>query len=118
MGLETCENCERIIGKIEQAYIYNNKIICKECYTRLHNEIDAKDINNSKAPINTIPYKKVQPIEKTGKQYKAGMLIGIIILLAVIPMAYSGQTEWSFLLGFIGGILFIVSKILAWWYHG
>jgi hypothetical protein len=40
VGLKTCENCERIIGKLEQPYIYNNKIVCKECSKLLNNEKD------------------------------------------------------------------------------
>jgi hypothetical protein len=39
-GLRTCENCERIIGNLELPYIYNNKIVCKECSNLLHNEKD------------------------------------------------------------------------------
>jgi hypothetical protein len=43
--LEICQNCERTIGKLEQAYVYNNKIVCKECNARLRIETDG---NNEK----------------------------------------------------------------------
>lgn len=33
--LEECANCDRIIGKLEQAYIFKNHIVCKQCYNRL-----------------------------------------------------------------------------------
>jgi general secretion pathway protein G len=37
MAIETCENCKRIIGELEQAYTWQNHILCKECYDRLSN---------------------------------------------------------------------------------
>ena len=32
MAIETCENCKRIIGELEQAYTWQSHILCKECY--------------------------------------------------------------------------------------
>ena len=37
MGLETCENCKRIIGKLEQAFVHEGYVVCKECYEKLKN---------------------------------------------------------------------------------
>jgi TPR repeat protein len=37
MATETCENCKRIIGELEQAYTWQSHILCKECYARLSN---------------------------------------------------------------------------------
>jgi general secretion pathway protein G len=37
MSIETCKNCKRIIGELEQAYIWQSHILCKECYARLSN---------------------------------------------------------------------------------
>lgn len=33
--LESCENCGRRIGKLEEAYVYKNSPVCAECYGRL-----------------------------------------------------------------------------------
>jgi len=38
MGLETCENCKRIIGKLEQAYVFQGRIVCNECDSKLRSE--------------------------------------------------------------------------------
>ncbi|MEE9370558.1 MAG: RDD family protein [Sedimentisphaerales bacterium] len=32
---EICTNCDRKIGYLEQAYVYENNIVCLECYNRL-----------------------------------------------------------------------------------
>ncbi|MDD5011614.1 MAG: type II secretion system major pseudopilin GspG [Phycisphaerae bacterium] len=37
MAIETCENCKRIIGELEQAYTWQSHILCKECHARLSN---------------------------------------------------------------------------------
>ena len=37
MGLETCTNCKRLIGKYEQAYIVKGQIVCKKCEQLLRN---------------------------------------------------------------------------------
>ena len=35
MENEICENCGRQIGRLEQAWVYDNKIVCQACYNRL-----------------------------------------------------------------------------------
>jgi len=62
--------------------------------------------------------RKVQTIEKTGKGYKAVMLIGILMALIAIPMACEGSSEAAIFVGLSGIILYIVAKVGAWWYHG
>jgi DNA-directed RNA polymerase subunit M/transcription elongation factor TFIIS len=34
---KTCENCGRLIGKLERSVFYQNHIVCGECYNRLCN---------------------------------------------------------------------------------
>jgi len=36
MALEQCQNCERTIGKLERAFLFNNNIVCSECYDKLN----------------------------------------------------------------------------------
>ena len=35
MRIESCQNCEREIGKLERAFIFKDKIVCAECDKRL-----------------------------------------------------------------------------------
>ncbi len=32
---ETCKNCGQTIGALEEAYIFRDRPVCKECYSRL-----------------------------------------------------------------------------------
>jgi len=38
-NVESCENCEGVIGKLEQAYIFNEHIVCKKCYEQLKKQV-------------------------------------------------------------------------------
>ncbi|MHC4395391.1 MAG: hypothetical protein ACYS1A_07010 [Planctomycetota bacterium] len=31
MESEICENCDRTIGKLEQAFVYEGHVVCSEC---------------------------------------------------------------------------------------
>jgi glucan phosphoethanolaminetransferase (alkaline phosphatase superfamily) len=32
---EVCQNCNRVIGKLEQPYVWREHIVCRECHTVL-----------------------------------------------------------------------------------
>ncbi len=36
MSLEQCQNCGSSIGKLERAFVFNNNIVCSECYAKLN----------------------------------------------------------------------------------
>jgi hypothetical protein len=40
MKVETCKNCGRTIGKLEQAYVFHENVVCQDCYAKL---TDAED---------------------------------------------------------------------------
>jgi len=37
--VEACENCGRTIGKLEQAYVFKNHIVCQQCHEKLKKQI-------------------------------------------------------------------------------
>jgi len=67
MSLEICKNCERTIGNFEQAYIYNNKIVCEKCNSML---VDTPE------PVY-IPEPVEQPAKKDLKELFFGKLYKI-----------------------------------------
>ncbi len=38
-NIENCKNCERTIGRLEQACVFNGHVVCKECYERLRKQV-------------------------------------------------------------------------------
>ena len=72
MSDEICANCQRKIGKLEQAYVYQNNIVCKPCYGIL-NSSELPSANNTKN------------IEKTAKATSSiASLLWAIVIIAVV----------------------------------
>ncbi|MFZ0034688.1 MAG: type II secretion system protein GspG [Sedimentisphaerales bacterium] len=75
MAIETCKNCKRIIGELEQAYTWQSHILCKECYARLSNPTVAQptpvDVH---APV-ILPHPQRSLVKST-----------LIVMATVIPV--------------------------------
>jgi hypothetical protein len=42
--IEICTNCDRKIGRFEQAYVFDERVLCEQCYGKL------RDIQQNKVP--------------------------------------------------------------------
>jgi len=93
MKIETCQNCGRTIGKLEQACVHHNQIVCKKCYSILSSEPTPSatgNIDNDKIIVHSR-----QNVVRTN--VKQGALLGgcVCFLLGLILMFVS---LWSFIL--------------------
>src|SRR4029078_10882027 len=62
----------------------------------------------------------IQPIEQTGKAWKAAQLLGAVVLLGGIIWAVAGCERArvaSAILGVSALVAFAAARIGAWWYH-
>ena len=50
---ETCANCHRLIGALEEAFVWKDNIVCRECYDRL--SIPAQPIPTQPTPTQPTP---------------------------------------------------------------
>lgn len=50
MKVETCTNCDRTIGKLEQAHLYENQIVCIDCIRRLSPQSDSQNLLGTTPP--------------------------------------------------------------------
>jgi hypothetical protein len=96
MNVENCSNCERGIGKLEQAYIYGNHIVCKECYSLLMSSgEDNKNINSDDRISTDMTDKKNESPHMLQREVmtnvKQGAFLGgcVCLLLASIFIYYS-----------------------------
>jgi len=80
MGTETCQNCKRIIGELEQAYTWQSHILCKECYARLSSPTVAKP-----TPVDGL-VPAIQPPPQ--RSLVKSTLIVMATVIAVIVMIY------------------------------
>jgi hypothetical protein len=91
--MEACENCERKIGKLETAHLYQGKVVCTECNSKLRGDV----IQTVPSPRSTIVeptvihVKPVMPDEiKTNVKQGAANGAAVCLLLAWAVAAVGG----------------------------
>jgi len=52
MDIEKCANCNEVIGKLEKAYLYQGKVVCQKCDTRLRSQQTDEHLEIGKATAN------------------------------------------------------------------
>jgi hypothetical protein len=67
MKVENCSNCERVIGKLEQAYVFHGNVVCQNCYQQL---TDTKD-KQVQAEVKKSIEVKVEPVPPQTEQEKS-----------------------------------------------
>jgi len=67
MKVETCENCLRTIGNLEQAYVYHENVVCQDCYRKLTDDEDKQVQAAIKKPLEV----KVEPASPQTEQEKS-----------------------------------------------
>ena len=88
MATETCENCKRIIGELEQAYTWQSHILCKECYARLSNPTAKQPIPvDVHTPV--IPPPTQRSIVKSTLIVMATIIAVIVIISIILSIIYS-----------------------------
>jgi general secretion pathway protein G len=76
MAIESCENCKRIIGELEQAYTWQRHIVCKECYTRLSTPVGGN------APV-------IQPPpQRSLVKSTLVVMATVAVVIVIIPLSF------------------------------
>jgi len=92
-----------------------------------HKPLPARPAAQRAAPPAAVRYvvqrPRVQTIEKTSKNVKGAMVIGVLMILAgfgfmVISSAINQPAIIGVLIAFAGIALYIGAKIIGWWNHG
>lgn len=129
VGSENCENCGRIIGKLEAAHVVNEHVVCDECNERLRSK-SAKELPYATAQLQQLPSdsRPVQIIEATAKSWKliqAATVLGMAVAIGLMMAGFFARKEPTMALVVTGAAGFIVSalgyavgRVGAWWYHG
>lgn len=127
----TCGNCGRLIGAMEQPYQWGDAVVCPQCCQILQQASEPPPV--IAGPLESLAAAKprtprrpsVQTIEKTGKVYKAHMLIGTLMALAGIVLVSFGSLQNNHPAIYVGAAVVgvgatwgIVANSLAWWHHG
>ncbi|MBL7107496.1 MAG: hypothetical protein ISS77_07820 [Phycisphaerae bacterium] len=85
MNVENCDNCGTIIGKLEQAYVVEDKIVCSECYHKLKskNQADNNTIVRRSDPqaVVAMPVANPKQANKSGGWFSKLIIVALLILL-------------------------------------
>ena len=54
-----CANCDREIGRLEQAYLWENHEVCAECHARLSGDAEKEQVAEQAAPETAAPQEDV-----------------------------------------------------------
>jgi general secretion pathway protein G len=87
MAIETCGNCKRIIGELEQAYTWQNHILCKECYARLSNSTVTQP-----APIDFHVPVILPPPQRSLVKSTLIVMATVIVAIVVISIVLSAPS--------------------------
>lgn len=143
-----CDNCGKMIGKLEEKHVWQEEhVVCGPCITKLSSVQEVGVTRVPPAPpaeqVRTVyvqqgppqDQKRVQLIEKTGKEWKAAQAAGCLAVFAglvlicvggsmasqpgVKPDAAAGGTAALGILVILAGFaVLVVARIGAWWNHG
>ena len=85
MKSEICTNCDTTIGKLEQAYVFEDKIVCNTCY----NELKSKDQADNNTVVRqsdpqavvAMPMRDITQDDQSGSWFKKLVFVSLIIAL-------------------------------------
>ena len=127
MAIEACQNCGRNIGKLEQAYIYKDHIVCEQCNQLLHNPTGQKKtaqpanskINDPEKPTHSqlryaeqLGIKDPQNITKWELSELISEAVEERDLKKVQTIEKTGKSYKAGML--TGGVLIILAALLFW----
>jgi len=119
---ETCANCNRPIGALEEVYLWQDHPVCVECYVRLVEQSRPLP----RPPAASSPsHSQPQLIERTPKRYKGLILIGCAMGSLGIGLVVIGWANPDMQMGdapsflaVVGCGIWIFARIAAWWQTG
>jgi hypothetical protein len=97
MALISCPACDKQISQMASA--------CPSC-------------GHPAASAHPVERPAVQTVEQTSKGYKAGQLIGVLMLCASPIACSAGEHHASAWLMILGFVIYICARIGAWWNNG
>lgn len=96
-------------------------IKCSECGHQVSDKAAACPNCGNPMAIPAVS-KEVRTIQQTAKKYKAMQLIGFLIIIIGLLIAVTNQQNIANMIGVgvivLGGIVVVISKMLAWWNNG
>jgi len=126
---ETCANCDREIGRLEEAYLWKNTPVCAECYAKLNlgspvrpptASLPESPAGPPTSPAAPPPQRAVQTVEQTSKTWKGLQLLGGVAMalgFGCCLLAGEENPGGTAVLLVGGFIVYMIARVGAWWHH-
>ena len=95
---ETCANCHRTIGSLEEAYIWNEQIVCSECYQILSatkRAVPSVPVSTSAPPPSQTPSAAYHSAGKAplpkGLKLGVPVIIGLVLIIIIGSVIRSNE---------------------------
>ncbi len=94
----TCSNCDRMIGRLEEAYLWKDQPICQECHQRLAGgsrqdlpQKDRSEESTKPAPVNVQVVENKRPLGiLDGMNIGCGIVLILIVGVVALIMLVFG----------------------------
>ncbi len=84
--MDICQNCERNIGNLEPAYVFQEHVVCADCFAKLTNQTSNKPppdpITPKKLLYNNSQY--AGPVADKSSEHKGKRRVAIILIIVAL----------------------------------
>src|SRR5438270_2514435 len=97
-AVEKCENCGRVIGKLEQPYVWRKHVVCAQCHAHLGRAAPrAAPVAAPVAPLPPLPSRGAVPLpyEPAGDKRPAVMIASLVGAGVLLLLVIVGATFWA-----------------------
>jgi len=109
LGGEACANCGRAIGKLETAHLWNERVVCADCYGKLTGA-SAAAVAPPAMPMSGAPpvvvYSSIRDAPRTSGLGVASLVLGCCALVFIcVPIVPTALAVIGLVLGIAGWIV-------------
>ena len=85
---ETCANCGCLIGKLQTAYIFNDKVVCHKCNSILQTEFSGSQVQaSSPPPLHVAHSSDLRQINKSTNFLATVVKVIIFLIVAGVVLS-------------------------------
>lgn len=92
VNIETCANCGRVIGKLETPMVWQENVVCPECFGRLSGMRTIPPIPDAVAPLREKPRRSENVVFFTVLFWVASIIIvAFLIWRIMVVVAFNNS---------------------------
>lgn len=110
MALKYCKNCEQLIGKLEESFVFQGHVVCKECKHILDKESDYPLSSGQKSlnATSEVLGKKINPIRYFQKHWRGELSLPVSFWVNLFLV----NVFLNFFIAWLGHDIFIKNPVI------